>query len=136
MAILNSICHRTHKERWKHGWPTQTGIKCQHRYRRVNETLLTTTLTKVEYILNSRPLDLLVIGSSDPRPITANDFLIPWAKKDPEPIPEIISTVKIVESNQQSVGQIMESFVKQMIPTLHRLTVKERLRRSTRSPSR
>jgi hypothetical protein len=54
----------------------------------VHETLLITALTKVEHILNSRPLTYASDDPADPMPITANDFLIPWAKNNPDPLPD------------------------------------------------
>jgi hypothetical protein len=92
----------------------------------VNETLLITTLTKVEYILNSRPLTYISNDPADPLPITANDFLLPWAKNDPEPISEDGSRLlKLWNQTNHLLDRIWRFFVKQMLPTLHKTTVKD-----------
>jgi hypothetical protein len=92
----------------------------------VNETLLITTLTKVEYILNSRPLTYISNDPADPLPITANDFLLPWAKNDPEPVSEDGSRLlKLWNQTNHLLDRIWRFFVKQMLPTLHKTTVKD-----------
>ena len=90
------------------------------------EEVLETVAVKIEGILNSRPLTYISTDPKDPRPLSPNSFLAPLTKREHGPIAEVDGTYlkkKWVQVNQ-TLSELWAHFVKEMVPTLHKNTVK------------
>jgi hypothetical protein len=76
----------------------------------VEDSVLESAVIQVEGILNSRPLTYASDDPADPRPITPNDFLMPWAQREPEALPteDPRRLLKALECHQQVAGRLVE----------------------------
>src|SRR5438093_3022910 len=63
-------------------------VLCCTKVRSLNDELFQTLAVRVEGILNSRPLTYVSNDSSEPLPITPNDFLMPATSREIPAIPE------------------------------------------------
>jgi hypothetical protein len=92
----------------------------------VEDSVLESAVIQVEGILNSRPLTYASDDPADPRPITPNDFLMPWAQREPEALPteDPRRLLKLWSVTNKLLDDLWKYYVKQMLPTLHKTTVK------------
>ena len=92
-----------------------------------NEEVLETVTVKLEGILNSRPLTYVSTDIKDSRALTPNSFLLPLTSRELGPIAEVDGVY--LKKKWKQVNQILDSlwsfFVKEIVPTLHKNTMKE-----------
>ena len=102
------------------------GLMAKMHDRSWTEEVLRTVTVRVEGILNSRPLTYISTNPEDPRPLTPNSFLLPMTEREMAPIPDLNNGFlkrKWLQVNQ-TLDSLWHYFVREMVPSLHKNTVK------------
>ena len=95
-------------------------------HRSWKEEVFETVVVRSEGIINNRPLTYISTNPKDPRPITPNSFLMPMTNREQNPIFEIDGEhlKKRWKEAHETLDKLWRLFIREIIPTLHRNTVK------------